>query len=520
MSRIPDKLDLSWFAKNMDLTRNLMRYADQHKAAAIVSPAGKVVPGRYSHTSKNVIYDLREVETSAEPVVIQPPYLTVTEDDANVELDVSWTLPEEYDELFLERSEDGISGWTALATLAGTVSSYDDAAVTVGVEEFYRIRGTVGGAYSAYSNIDSGILVSGFELYGWGENANGRLGIGSSVDQLSPYLIDAATDYVQVALGAAFGLGLKSDGTLWSWGLDTSGQLGIGPTELYDPSVDVIQGSESPLQVGTDSDWAFVSTGVGCAFAVGIKTTGTLWAWGYNGEGQLGQNDIDTRYKPVQVGSATDWASADCGGNLVFLIKTNGELWRIGDHPAVFGADALVPEQVGSDTDWASVSCSTNHVMAIKTTGTLWTMGENDLGELGLGDTTPRTSMTQIGALTTWAKVSTGSTSTVAIKTDGTMWSWGWNTSGCLGLGNTTNYDTPQQIGALTTWANIKCGQFFAVARKTDGTLWAWGEDNVGQLGQGSATGSSTSPVQVGAETTWGEIFDCGNDSTLAILSA
>ncbi len=158
-SRVPSKLTLPWLLHERR-ARDILQYGDQHKAAIIVSPEGKIVPGRYSHNSKNVVYDLREVEVSAEPVVIEPPYLTVTEDDPNTELDVSWTLPESYDALYLERSEDGIT-FSPLATLAGDAASYDDAAVTVGVEEWYRIRGQVGGAYSAYSNIDSGMLVAG-----------------------------------------------------------------------------------------------------------------------------------------------------------------------------------------------------------------------------------------------------------------------------------------------------------------------------------------------------------------------
>ncbi len=158
-SRVPSKLTLPWLLHERR-ARDILQYGDQHKAAIIVSPEGKIVPGRYSHNSKNVVYDLREVEVSAEPVAIEPPYLTVTEDSTNTELDVSWTLPESYDALFLERSDDGIT-FSPLATLAGDASSYDDAAVTVGVEEWYRIRGQVGGAYSVYSNIDSGILAGG-----------------------------------------------------------------------------------------------------------------------------------------------------------------------------------------------------------------------------------------------------------------------------------------------------------------------------------------------------------------------
>jgi alpha-tubulin suppressor-like RCC1 family protein len=109
----------------------------------------------------------------------------------------------------------------------------------------------------------------------------------------------------------------------------------------------------------------------------------------------------------------------------------------------------------------------------------------------------------QIGALTTWSKIDAWHAS-MAIKTDGTMWSWGRNNYGQLGLGDTTNRSSPVQVGASSNWLNIAAGTYgnHAVAIKTDGTLWTWGQNNNNQLGLGDTT-SRSSPVQVGALTTW-----------------
>ncbi|NBS70056.1 hypothetical protein EBT31_14260 [bacterium] len=148
------------------------------------------------------------------------------------------------------------------------------------------------------------------------------------------------------------------------------------------------------------------------------------------------------------------------------------------------------------------------HALAIKTDGTLWAWGSGDSGRLGLNDTADRSSPVQVGALTTWAQVAAGGGgSTFAIKTDGTLWSWGYNYTGNLGLNDSGPYtrrSSPVQIGALTTWKQISAGDDHALAIKTDGTLWTWGNNGSGRLGLGD-TANRSSPVQIGALTTWSQ---------------
>ena len=123
--------------------------------------------------------------------------------------------------------------------------------------------------------------------------------------------------------------------------------------------------------------------------------------------------------------------------------------------------------------NWASVSGGV-HTIAIKTDGTLWSWGYNGWGQLGLGDTTQRTTPTQVGTETTWASVSGGDYYTIAIKTDGTLWSWGYNSYGQLGLGDTSQRSTTTQVGTETTWASVSGAGSHTIAIKTDGTLWSW----------------------------------------------
>ena len=253
-----------------------------------------------------------------------------------------------------------------------------------------------------------------------------------------------------------------------------------------------------------------------------------LWSWGSNQEGMLGSGNTTARSSPVQVGSLTTWNSVRAGAlaglgfrGFTVASKTDGTLWSWGYNG--FGQLGLgdttsrsSPVQIGALTTWTTnFSVGGIHTAAIKTDGTLWTWGYKANGVLGQNDATSRSSPTQVGALTNWSKVACGTMHVLAIKTDGTLWAWGAGYPGKLGNGATGDVLSPVQIGALTNWSSIAGGAWHSAAIKTDGTLWVWGRNNYGQLGRGNTTNYS-SPVQVGALTTWSKV-SCGNNHTLAI---
>ena len=166
------------------------------------------------------------------------------------------------------------------------------------------------------------------------------------------------------------------------------------------------------------------------------------------------------------------------------------------------------PVQVGALTTWAQVAAGREHNLALKTDGTLWAWGDGANGRLGnnISPTIDVSSPVQIGALTTWSQVAAGNSHSLAIKTDGTMWSWGDNAvNGRLGLNDIDSRSSPVQIGALTTWSQVSGGSLHSLAIKTDGTMWSWGVGTFGQTGLGD-TISQSSPVQVGALTTWSQL--------------
>jgi alpha-tubulin suppressor-like RCC1 family protein len=340
-----------------------------------------------------------------------------------------------------------------------------------------------------------------YELYSWGRNANGQLGLGNTTDYSSPKQIGSDN---WVSLGAVQGrqvAAIKPNGTLWTWGANAQGQLGLGNTTSY----------SSPKQVGSLTNWLTLSSGP-YASVIAIKTDGTLWSWGRNTNGELGLGNTTAYSSPKQVGSLTDWLKLSSGYYHTIAVKTNGTLWtwgrnNIGQLGQGNTTDRSSPVQVGALTTWMQCgagggSVSTAASAAIKTDGTLWVWGANNFGTLGLGNTTLYSSPKQVGSLTNWAYINVGNGSMFAVKTDGTLWSWGLGGNGILGLGNSTNYSSPKQVGSLTNWLQISSTYRHAMAIKTDGTLWGWGSNSFGRIGLGNTT-SYSSPKQVGALTNW-----------------
>ena len=342
----------------------------------------------------------------------------------------------------------------------------------------------------------------GYYLWSWGSNSYAQVGDGTTINKSTPVQIGALSNWLRVAAGGYHKISVKTDGTLWTWGYGVHGILGLGNTTSY----------SSPKQVGALTNWAGNADSFdgGGYHTAAVKTDGTLWTWGNNYKGALGLGDESNRDSPVQVGSLTNWLKVSAGNyRTVHAIKTNGTMWGWGKN--TYGqlgqgntTDRSSPVQVGALTTWSTVSAGPYHLAAIKTDGTLWTTGSNFYGELGQGDTTHRSSPVQVGSLTNWSKVSAGNYYHMAIKTDGTMWSWGYNAQGQLGLGNTTDRSSPVQVGALTNWENVYSGPYFTLAIKTDGTLWSWGDtyQSTGNLGLGDTLDRS-SPTQVGSLSAW-----------------
>jgi alpha-tubulin suppressor-like RCC1 family protein len=353
----------------------------------------------------------------------------------------------------------------------------------------------------------------GTRLWAWGNNPDGQLGLEDIVNRSSPVQVSGLiTDFEDFSAGYDHTIISRTDGTLWSWGDNTHGKLGLGDLSYR----------SSPSQVGALTTWSTVSVSEGypSAHGVAIKTDGTLWSWGYNHVGQLGDGTQIEKNFPVPIGDLTNWSTVSVGTNYVLAIKTDGTLWGWGNN--TYGqlgiSDVPVnrssPVQLGGLTTWSKVVASDAFSLAIKTDGTLWGWGNNYRGELGIGSSGKNSTPIQIGTLTTWSDVSTGNQNSSAVRTDGTIWSWGYGAYGQLGLGATTEISSPVQVGTSTEWNKVNCGGYHTLAIKTDGTIWAWGSNGYGQLGLGDTT-NRNSPIQVGNLTTWESVAG-GSHYTLA----
>ena len=300
-------------------------------------------------------------------------------------------------------------------------------------------------------------------------------------------------------------------GSLWLWGYNTQGVLGDGSSIVH---------RSSPIQtVSGGTNWRLVSCGAYHNLA--IKTDGTLWTWGNNNSGQLGDGaSITNRSSPIQtVSGGTNWKQVAGGFEYSAAIKTNGALWLWGNNNFgqlgnnASGTNQSSPVQtVAAGTNWKLVACGRYHTTAIKTDGTLWTWGGAgtpfNVGQLGDNTTVNKSSPVQtIAGGTNWKLVACGNFHTTAIKTDGTLWLWGENQWGHLGDNTLTKKSSPiQTVSGGTNWRQVAGNSANTMGIKTDGTLWLWGQNAYGVLGDNTAVNKS-SPVQtIAGGTNWKQV--------------
>ena len=337
-------------------------------------------------------------------------------------------------------------------------------------------------------------------MYCWGRNDLGQLGNGN---------VDPHTWGVQEATGSTdwrylfdssgqHMCAIKNNGTLWCWGNNEDGQLGLGDTT----------NRSVPTQVGTDTTWRSGAAGYGstCAIKV-VAGHNTLWCWGVNAEGQMGNGTSGApQLSPVQA-DLTDWLSVSLGGSHVCAVRTTGSLWCWGGNGdgqlGIGSTDAqLHPTQVTGS--WRSVDISSDgegsYSCGIKADQTLWCWGGAG-STMGLGSGVSQTSAPmQVGA-STWSSVGAGAWTACGIKVaDASLWCWGDGWAGNLGSGVTGDEaDSSEPTAPVTgaaAWAAVARGRDHACAVRTDASVWCWGENAQNQIGGGGDDNVYSTPVQ------------------------
>lgn len=299
--------------------------------------------------------------------------------------------------------------------------------------------------------------------------------------------ISTGKNIIEFSAGSEYCLAIRSDGTLWGWGNNRNGQLGDGTYQIR----------TRPVQIGKDKDWKKTCAGFHSSYA--IKSDGSLWAWGDNGCGQLGDGTVTNCPVPTRINNKYRFVKVETGEGYMFALADTGSLWVSGNifnkAPTKGNYQKARLRQIGSTGDWADVSASTSHVLALKKDGSIWSGGANGNGQLGNGvKGNSLQTLVQTGTGTDWIKISAGEAYSLAQKKDGSLWRWGLDHSG-------TSITFPKQVGTATDWMGFSAYNC-TVAVKTDGTLWTWGKE-LGDLIYDSANMTDTEPDRVGEDNDW-----------------
>lgn len=303
-----------------------------------------------------------------------------------------------------------------------------------------------------------------------------------------------------VVAGGGHSVAIKTDGSLWAWGDNSKGQLGNGSNIS----------KTTPTKIGTATNWKAIAAG--STHNMALKSDGSLWMWGENTNGQLGIGTTINKNIPVRVGLSTNWSQIAAGGQHSMAIKTDGTLWAWGSN--FFSAlgdgtdiDRYSPFQIGTDTTWTSIATAELHSIGIQSGNSfdyLLAWGHESYGELGYGTASINEHKPKIISSDNWKYVAVGKYHSMAIHDNGKLYACGLNSSGQLGNGTTTNVNVMTQIGTATNWEKVWCGFNNSFALKTNNTLWTWGNNSLGQLGIGNTT-NKTTPFQI-AGTRWRSI--------------
>ncbi|RKP54131.1 hypothetical protein D7Z26_12170 [Cohnella endophytica] len=326
-----------------------------------------------------------------------------------------------------------------------------------------------------------------------GNNANIKIALNDQGLQY-PIIIDPTTTIPVLEDGNAHVLNIKSDGTVFAWGNNSRGQLGDGS----------MVNRATPVQVKNLTD--VIAVAAGNEHSLALKQDGTVWAWGSGMYGEMGDGSFIGKNVPVQVKGLDSVVAIAARSNVSFAIKQDGTLWAWGyNNYGKLGngtfADSNVPKQVSGLTNVKAIALGRDHSIALKQDGTVWSWGSNKYGQLGNGTYTDKSIPVQLLNLSNIVAVAAGQIHSMAIKNDGTVWSWGENYYGQLGIGtNDRTIFFPVQVNGLMNVVSVATFSDHSLALKQDGTVWSWGANDYGQLGDGT-TEKRLSPLQVNGLT-------------------
>ncbi len=282
-------------------------------------------------------------------------------------------------------------------------------------------------------------------VWAWGTNNEYELGNTISGIQSTPVQVMGISDVVAISAGIYYSLALKRNGTVWAWGSNVNKALGENSEDRNNPT---------PRQLIGLSNIVNISAGESHSLA--LRRDGTVWSWGSNRSGNLGNgSELEFSASPVQVTGLSDIIAISEGkDNFSYALKREGTVWAWGDNVAGKLGDGTTsnrntPVQVIGITDAIEISAGFSHALVLKRDGTIWGCGDNNFNQLGRGhDPTLNSSrMIRLPYLADgFVEISAGGLFSLALKTDGTIWAWGDNEVGEFGIGTFIMSITPVQV--------------------------------------------------------------------------
>jgi len=414
----------------------------------------------------------------------------------------------------------GINGISGFSGSGSAIAASDEGNLLTNTVSSFNFVGTnvvatnVGGAVTL--TIEPPVVYNN-SAWTWGTGGNGARGdnTGTGCTSSPGSVVGGFTDWCQIVVGGfggattGHGHAVRTNGTLWSWGYWGRGVLGDNGTYGVTRS--------SPVSVtGGFTDWCQVTANkFNTSFAAAVRQNGTAWAWACNNYGQLGDNTTTNRFSPVSVvGGFTNWCQVSAGDKHLLGVRTNGTLYawgsggsgQLGNNEAANKSSPV--SVIGGFTDWSQVAAGNSHSLGLRTNGTAWAWGDGSSGKLGNNCTTARSSpVSVIGGFTDWCQVSGGGEHSLAVRTNGSTWAWGSNSNGQLGDNTTVSKSSPVSvIGGFTDWCQVSGGSTQSTGVRQNGTAWAWGIGEQGQLGDNTTVNKSSPVSVVGGFTDWCQV--------------